>query len=69
MRILTYTHPASHQFLTPPFKKEAERQSQGSYTVALDCLLKKTDLLLLFLVKLKVSLSYHLAVAQAQGHN
>lgn len=69
MRILTYTHPASHQFLTPPFKKEAERQSQGSYTAALDCLLKKTDLLLLLLVKLKVSLSYHLAVAQAQGHN
>jgi len=64
-RILTDIHPACHQFLAAPFKKEAERQSQGSYTAALDCLLKKTSLLFLLLVKLKVSLIYYVAVAQA----
>lgn len=51
MRILAYPHPACLQLPTGPFQKEAERQSQGSYTAAMTCLLRKTNLLLLLLAE------------------
>lgn len=44
--------------------KDSRKAKTGIYTAALDCLLKKTNLLLLLLVK-KVLLSYHSAVTQS----